>query len=451
MTYHDDGQACLHLGDCREVLRELPAESVQMCVTSPPYWSLRDYGIEPSVWGGDAECEHDWGEAGSGEGYTGTARWQHSSNGRGEEQPTEKRLRDPITRETRPEAWTQVQQGSNCARCGAWRGALGLEPTPDLYVEHIVEVFREVRRVLRKDGTLWLNIGDSYGRDFKKGGSGPGGKNGYGEGYSEARGQIREQLVSAGVRALGSRSGRDTGKPVAGGLEARMERLLPNMLKSKDLVGIPWMVAFALRADGWWLRQDIIWAKPNPMPESVTDRCTRAHEYLFLLSKSERYYYDAAAIREPSNGVERDQIAARSLRSTDDQKRAPTDTVNGIRRSGNKERVYRVDRDGPDDHLAASVPWEGNSRNKRDVWTIPTSPFAGAHFATYPPALVEPCIFAGAREGDMVLDPFLGSGTTAMVAKKLGRRAIGIDASAEYLEIAVRRCAQMGLVAHGHG
>jgi DNA modification methylase len=244
-----------------------------------------------------------------------------------------------------------------------------------LFVEHIVEVFREVRRVLRPDGTLWLNIGDSY---CAQGGPGAGGN------------------VARMGRAYQQRNIRPNGNYEG--------------LKPKDLVGIPWMVAFALRADGWWLRQDIIWAKPNPMPESVQDRCTKAHEYLFLLSKSERYYMDMGAIREP--GAE------------PDRKRA--DRIGGT----NGETVR---------HSPGSIIGASAYRNKRSVWTIPTAPFSLAHFATFPPALVEPCILAGSREGDIVLDPFIGSGTTAMVAKKLGRRAIGIDMKSEYMEMAMKR------------
>jgi DNA modification methylase len=263
-----------------------------------------------------------------------------------------------------------------------------LEPTPEAYVAHIVEVFRAVRRVLRKDATCWINIGDSYNA------------------YNGNRGTESQYAGNRNIMEPSFPTGH--GKMAAG-------------LKPKDLIGIPWMVAFALRADGWWLRQDIIWAKPNPMPESVTDRCTKAHEYLFLLSKSARYYYDAASIRETATDTGREN--GRDGREEDERARPP----------GSRARTL------------ARLDYTESGRNKRDVWTIPTAPFPESHFATYPPALVTPCILAGSREGDTVLDPFLGSGTTAMVAKKLGRGAIGIDASAEYLEMAVRRCAQMGL------
>ena len=314
MAHYDDGQVTFLLGDVRDVLREMPAESVNMCVTSPPYWGLRDYGTE---------------------------------------------------------------------------GQLGLERMPEEYVTKMVDVFREVRRVLRPDATLWLNIGDSYAS---------GGRTGYDEdGKSIARGG-----------AFRPGSGRADGVVDERGQRNRNGTPVPPSCKPKDLVGIPWMLAFALRADGWYLRQDIIWAKPNPMPESVRDRCTKAHEYVFLLSKSERYWYDADAIAETTNGRER---------------------------FGNSRKIPHDDRNDID-RRDMSENW---LRNKRSVWNIATAPYAEAHFATFPPALVEPCILAGCPEGGTVLDPFIGSGTTALVARRLGRKAIGIDLNAEYLDMAVRR------------
>ena len=258
----------------------------------------------------------------------------------------------------------------------------------------MVDVFREVRRVLRADGTLWLNLGDSYA----SGGTG---------GYSEKS-------------TLGGFTRTDTKGRVMNANS--VSRGAPLGLKPKDLVGIPWRVAFALQADGWWLRSDIIWHKPNPMPESVTDRPTKSHEHLFLLAKSERYYYDAAAIGEPQ------PIGAVVMKGN---KRGLSMTTGA---GGNRNDGGRGD---------AEI--QTNYRNKRDVWSIPTTPFPGAHFATFPPELIKPCILAGSPEGGVVLDPFLGSGTTAMVAKSLGRRAVGIDLNAEYLEMAKRRCAQMAL------
>jgi DNA modification methylase len=270
---------------------------------------------------------------------------------------------------------------------------LGLEPTPDLYVAHMVEVFREVKRVLRPDGTLWLNLGDSYtsiGRTGRKESPGVGAK------------QEMERVERAAEWAP-----RDPGDP-----DAHFKWSLPGGQKPKDLVGIPWMVAFALRADGWYLRSDIIWHKPNPMPESVTDRPTKSHEYLFLLSKSERYFYDADAIREEA---------------------APWNSSKGFNHDGQSIRNI-------EGRIGERADVEQSGRNKRTVWTVATRPYIGAHFATYPEDLIEPCILAGSAVGDTVLDPFNGSGTTGRVALRHGRRYVGTDISREYLsEQALRR------------
>ena len=272
-------------GDSLDVLATLPAESVQTCITSPPYWGLRDYGVTPRIWDGDPACRHEWED--------------------------------------------DEARASFCTRCGAWRGCLGLEPVPDLYVRHLVAILREVRRVLRSDGTLWLVIGDSFAASRSY--------------------QVRD---------------RKRGEP-GGPLPARV----PANLKPKDLVGIPWRVAFALQDDGWWLRSDIVWAKPNAMPESVTDRPTRAHENVFLLAKSRRYFYDAQAVREPDQG----------------------------RRSGNGySRPERLSYGGGSRARGQDCEWVGGvGRNRRSVWTVATQCFKGAHFATYPEALVEPCLLAG--------------------------------------------------------
>ena len=298
----------LYQGDALETLKQMEDESIHCCVTSPPYWGLRDYGIE---------------------------------------------------------------------------GQIGLEKTPEEYVSKIVEVFREVKRVLRDDGTLWLNIGDSYAGS----GRGPTGRNGIGN--QEKRQGFHSPKV-----------------------------VIPTGLKPKDLVGIPWMVAFALRADGWYLRQDIIWHKPNPMPESVTDRPTKAHEYIFLLSKSQKYYYDADAIKEPA-------VTSGQTRKFNTPKKVGR-LVNQRKASGNES---------PD-----AEPWEVPAmKNKRSVWTVPTQPFPEAHFAVYPPDLITPCILAGCPVGGTVLDPFAGSGTTLLVAIQHHRKAIGIELNPEYIEIAKRR------------
>jgi DNA modification methylase len=296
-------------GDCREILRTLPDESVHCVVTSPPYFGLRDYGTA---------------------------------------------------------------------------GQLGQEETPGAFVAEMVAVFREVRRVLRKDGTLWLNLGDSYAN------------------LNRASGGKSEMLTQT----------RQNTREVQGFIKANAATIPPG-LKPKDLIGIPWRVAFALQADGWWLRQDIIWHKPNPMPESVRDRCTKAHEYLFLLTKSERYWYDAAAIKEENS---------------------PTSQMGG--RFGDLKKTDWVG-NGHSGLKIADNTWDG--RNRRSVWTITTQPFPEAHFATFPPELPELCIKAGCPVGGTVLDPFAGAGTTGLVADRLGRDAILIELNPDYSGMAHQR------------
>jgi DNA modification methylase len=311
-------------GDCRDVLKTLPDESVHCVVTSPPYWGLRDYGVA---------------------------------------------------------------------------GQLGLESTPQEYIEKMVAVFREVRRVLRSDGTLWLNMGDSYVANRGNTSAKPG----------------YDNKAAAGHANLANR------KHKIGG----------DGLKEKDLVGIPWMLAFALRADGWWLRQDIIWSKPNPMPESVRDRCTKAHEYIFLLAKSERYWYDSVAIQEAASGWNGSTFdGPRDLEVRPNTGRKP--------RGGGFSRSYA---EAQPDHGAMSLerPEDDGTRNKRSVWTVTTQPFKEAHFATFPPALIEPCILAGCPAGGVVLDPFGGAGTTGLVADRLGRDAILIELNPMYADMARKR------------
>lgn len=309
------------IGDALFLLRSVPDDFVQCCVTSPPYWGLRDYGVS---------------------------------------------------------------------------GQLGREKTPEEYVVNIVAVFHEVQRVLAKTGTLWLNLGDSYtsgGRSSRA---------------TDRKNPIREDNYRA---------------PTPGGL------------KPKDLIGIPWMVAFALRADGWYLRSDIIWHKPNVMPESVTDRPTKAHEYLFLLSKSERYYYDSEAVREEAVG--------KNVHDLTGQGYSPPGQTPSC---GNRKALH-----GPTySRHRSSVPGGQDlrfvidgKRNRRSVWTIPTVPFKGAHFATFPPALIEPCILAGSKTGDTVLDPFAGSGTTCALSKKLGRHYLGMELNANYAQLFNKRISEV--------
>lgn len=347
--------------------------SVNCVVTSPPYYGLRDYGT--AKWeGGDPECEHN----------------PQRPDGGARNDRTLPLGRGGVYREV-------------CGKCGAVRidEQIGLEQTPDEYVANLVAVFRECKRILRDDGTLWVNIGDSY--------SGSG--NGSGD-YREDGASISKNSSKYGTHKPGTPSG----------------------LKPKDLIGIPWMLAFALRDDGWYLRQDIIWAKPNPMPESVKDRCTKAHEYIFLLTKSPKYYYDYEAILEPATGYDG--------RKDTKYKGGDKDVSIGKHerwqyksletgRTGEVHSGY----ENPDGSLRVSFDDKGVPvRNKRDVWTVTTKPYKGAHYATFPPKLIEPMILAGCPAGGIVLDPFVGSGTTVMVANHLGRKGIGLDLNFKYLK-----------------
>jgi len=336
------------------------------CTVSLPVrlidYGLRDYGT--AKWeGGDPNCEHT---VGSGD----------NDN-----------LKTYVTRPERDGIKRQY-----CQKCGAVRidQQIGLEQTPAEYVDNIVQVFREVWRILRDDGTVWLNLGDSY--------NGSGGAGG--------------DYIEGGLKE---------GQPKYPGRHI-------NNLKLKDLIGIPWMVAFALRDDGWYLRQDIIWHKPNPMPESVKDRCTKAHEYIFLLTKSPKYYYDYEAILEPATGYD----------GRKDTKYKGGDKDVSI---GKHERwqYKNLQDDGQQPNTMHLKRLEGEEyvspvRNRRSVWTIPTSPYRGAHYATFPPKLIEPMILAGCPAGGIVLDPFVGSGTTVMVANHLGRKGIGLDLNFKYLK-----------------
>ncbi|MET4560774.1 DNA modification methylase [Lysinibacillus parviboronicapiens] len=299
----------IHQGHCLEVLKTLPSESINTVVTSPPYWGLRDYGVD---------------------------------------------------------------------------GQIGLENSVGEYVSALVDVFREIKRILKDDGTVWVNLGDAYA--------------GSGKGAWAEKDKQKHVYV-----------------PNPKGNETKINNI-PTGLKAKDLIGLPWKVAFALQADGWYLRQDIIWHKSNPMPESVTDRPTRAHEYIFLMSKQPKYYYDHEAIKMPS----KNPVDDRGARGN--KKRIPTNLINGIRNSG----VYP-------------------KANKRSVWQVPTKPFKEAHFAVYPEDLIEPCVLAGCPLDGVVLDPFFGSGTTGLVALKHGRNFIGIELNPEYIKIAERRLSKVQL------
>lgn len=371
----------------------LESETVQCIVTSPPYWGLRDYGT--AQWeGGRAFCDHKGNPLASAKNKLG--------DGRGA------RDHEKVRTFTMP-------QGQTCSKCGAKRidRQVGLEPTPTEYVQRLVSIFEEARRVLKPDGVLWLNLGDSF-----------------------ASGTIGRRDTSgeyADRRAEQYGSGRGEGN----GPRDFSTRSRPPGLKQKDLVGIPWRVAFALQDAGWYLRSDIIWAKPNPMPESVRDRPTRAHEYVFLFTKSPRYYYDQDAIREPYPEATLERLKQMGF---DAQTGGPKDYGEGSNRSARRAVVNLKSRAlAPAPQLEDSNGWSPNGANARTVWNIPTEPFPGAHFATFPTELVKRCILAGSRPGDWVLDPFAGSGTAVLVADRLGRNAIGFDLNPAYIEMARRR------------
>ncbi len=467
------------VGDCRDVLRTLGAASAHTCVTSIPYYGKRDYGVEPTLWGGDPGCAHDFDREVHDRSRRSPGTQNGSLTGDGRYQAEAKRF------ETR----------SHFCRCGAWRGCLGLEPDWRMYVENVVEVFREVARVLRPDGTLWLNVGDSYATGAGKVGEHPGG----GEQGAKWAGRPEPGKTSwagpRGEKSRASRLGRSAGIHTAMGPMTQPNRLPQAGMKPKDMMGIPWRVAFALQDDGWWLRDDVIWSKPNPMPESTTDRTTKAHEYLFLLARSERYYFDQEAIKEDVAATS----VARLARNVDAQRgsyRVPGKTngpMKAVRARGNA-KTFRggsyVNHDSFDNGAGAerdstgNAPNESGKRNKRSVWTISTKSFSGefcrgcrtyfegetlralrvekvdlggerpelirhcscgatdrwlSHFATFPPELVEDCVKAGCPPGGTVLEPFAGAATTGMVADRLGRNAVLIELNPDFAEMGRQR------------
>lgn len=328
------------LGDCLEALKTLPDNSVDCCVTSPPYYALRDYGVE---------------------------------------------------------------------------GQIGLEDTPEKFIEKLTEVFMQVHRILKPEGTLWLNIGDSY----------------WGGGWRNA--EFNEHSGTLQKGSKGTYCGKTM--PACKGVQG--------VYKPKDLIGIPWMLAFSIRNAGWYLRQDIIWHKPNPMPESVTDRCTKSHEYIFLFSKSQKYYFDYEAIQEPCTDQNRTNFQSGSRSNGINKDRNDNDLGERCKNWKPKTKNCQYDGQRPNSmHLrrGAGLPDETYIvRNKRDVWSVNVKPCKEAHFATYPTELIRPCILAGCPEGGVVLDPFMGAGTTAIVAKSLDRNYIGCELNPEYKEIAEKR------------
>lgn len=440
MEYYNDGQVTIHQGNCLDILPQLEAESAQCVVTSPPYWGLRKYaGEQEFVWNDD-HCEHEWGA-------DILADTRHESFKDWGNAVKEGR---PI-----PEApHIKISQGANCKQCGAWRGAYGLEPTPEMYVDHTVEILRGIRRVLRPDGVVFWNIGDSYASQAG--------------GYDTSGSHGTSAQVSAKAQAAAV-CGKQR-KPASG-------------LKQKDLCLIPFRVALAAQADEWWVRSVIIWSKPNPMPESVKDRPSESHEYIIMLTKQARYYWDMDAVREPLS------------------------ETNGGWQRGITNPDYHVKERGDGGHPVGNRrPLAG--RNIRSVWEFPTQPYPEAHFAVFPEKLPERCILAATSEkgncskcgepwvrdiksqsnykqrepahvpnnsstkvdstgwepptinmmgwkaqcscgvkpeSAVVLDPFSGAGTTLWVAKRLGRNGIGLDVSAEYCELAVERSRQMSM------
>jgi len=346
----------IEFGNCLEIMQRWIDEGVKVntCVTSPPYYGLRDYGTATWI-GGDKDCNH-WRDSHTSE-RTTTGQKNSVKHGG---------IADSIYK-------------SVCKKCGAIRQdqQLGLEETPQQYVESMVRVFRLVKQLLTDDGTLWVNIGDSYA-------------------MSSMRGKNSEfKSIDQSKQGI-----------------AHLDRSIPDNMKAKDLMGIPWMLAFALREDGWYLRQDIIWHKPNPMPESVKDRCTKSHEYIFLLSKSPKYYFDNEAIKEPCINSAEEQIAKRNKKQH--------------RENASKEEAKYVQ------HNFSKIEKIYEKRNKRDVWSVNVKPYKGAHFATYPVELIEPCIKAGCPDGGIVLDPFMGSGTTAQVAIANNKQYLGCELNTEY-------------------
>ncbi len=367
----------------------LADRSVQCVVTSPPYWGLRKYsGEQELVWGGRDGCEHEWSRSGDRPAHPDRSTGDHDEGGSGIFVDRIERG-SQAAKKSRGEA---VEFGNNCTLCGAWRGAYGLEPTVELYVQHTVEILQEIRRVLRDDGVLFLNIGDSYWGQALKGGSGAGGK----------------ELAWHGDSVYDRRY---KGNQNPGG-----------NLKAKDLCLIPFRVALAAQADGWWVRSDIIWAKPNPMPESVTDRPTRSHEYILMLTKSANYYWDAEAVKEKASG---------DTHSKGTKLSPPSETTS--------EEHIQVDGRRAHKDWSRYTPEVLTHRNLRSVWTFATEPYPEAHFATFPEELPKRCILAATKSGDLVLDPFAGSGTVGKVAIELGRRAILSDLA--YQDLASKRTA----------
>lgn len=404
MSSHFD----LRCGHVLTLLKQTPDESVNCVVTSPPYWGLRDYGTEPQIWGGSDGCCHEWGAR-------HTVRDIREDTISGKTRTTDRFYGDESRRFNGNHQ--KITDGQFCQLCGAWFGSFGLEPTYQLYIEHMVDVFREIRRVLKPDGTAWLNLGDCFATGAGKVGDCPGG------------GQQGERW--AGYR--GSRPESPLHSEGAIGPMTQPNRMPQVGLKPKDLCMIPHRTAIALQEDGWWVRMDVVWNKPNPMPESVTDRPTKAHEYIFLLSKQEKYYYDHEAIKEPAicgwNGSSFDDTRDLHLYPNIGKKPRPSAA------KGTFEGKTEAMADTGQNAFRAVV----ETRNKRSVWTLSTTPTPEAHFATFPVDLAETCILASCPGDGLVLDPFNGAATTGLAALKHGRRYIGLELNPEYINISRQR------------
>ena len=370
----------IYLGDNIETLKTLPDESVDCCITSPPYYALRDYGTGTWV-GGDPNCPHSNTEL--------STRFIRTMTDTSSIQKTN------LGSDVRE--YVKV-----CPDCGAVREdkQVGLEETPEKYIERLVTIFHEVKRVLKNEGTLWVNIGDSY----------------WGGGWRNA--EFNENSGDIQKGSIGTHCGKT------------MPALKGNYkdIKSKDLIGIPWLLAFALRDDGWYLRQDIIWHKPNPMPESVKDRCTKSHEYIFLLSKSPKYYFDYEAMQEDCVDIDTHSFHRMNLKMGASSRDI---RFGGNKYGDNNDKKYAIYSGNPYNPTG--------KRNKRDVWSVSPSHYKEAHFATFPEELVFPMILAGCPKDGVVLDPFMGSGTTAVVAKKNHRNYIGCELNEEYVKMAENR------------
>lgn len=385
-------------GNVLDTIKSIPDGSVRTAVTSPPYYGLRDYGTASWI-DGDPNCDHNPQKADGG------------------------KRADRALPLGRGGLYKEV-----CGKCGAGRvdEQIGLEESPEAYIQSLIDVFREVRRVLADDGTLWVNIGDSYATHASA-------SKKHAHNFRSA-----EIATENGIGALKKPTARAMG------------------LKEKDLIGIPWMLAFALRDDGWYLRSEVIWHKPNPMPESVTDRPTKAHEQIFLFSKSPKYYYDQEAILEPAS-----INTERRISQNVEKQVGSTRGYGGMKANGNMKAVTRKHKDqklskGSHGFDMDSGEWLGATlqdgtlaRNKRSVWTVTTKPYKEAHFATFPPDLIEPCILAGSAAGDTVLDPFNGSGTTGEVALIHRRKYIGCELNPEYVKLTHKRLKNINPVLFG--